>query len=253
MSGGEVVAGRDLPINPVDTASRADVVLEQMFDLFLSGELELGQRLPSEADLAKRFGIGRNTVREAMKVLQVLGVVERRQGEGSRVAREIAVPLKPLLLALLSRMKTSSDMVDLRRIWEVGLGDLVIERLTEADIDSMERSIAELEACADNPAFSPAERVDRDLAFHRAMLASTRERAVIELGTIIMQLFAKSMEHHLSSDAGVRRAVEDHRRILDGLRQHDREGARQAIVGSYRTWRHFIRIGDEEPRRSEDA
>ena len=142
-------------------------------------------------------------------------------------------------------MKTSSDVVDLRRIWEVGLGDLVVERLTEADIMIMERSIRELAVCSDNPDCSTSDRVECDLTFHRAMLASTQDRAVIELGTILMQLFTKSMAQHLATDKGVRRAVDDHRRILSGLKNRDREKTRDAIMRSYQSWRRYIRIGKE--------
>ena len=79
------------------------------------------------------------------------------------------------------------------------------------------------------------------------MLASTQDRAVIELGTILMQLFAKSMAQHLSTDTGVRRAVDDHRRILSGLKSRDREKTRDAIMRSYQSWSRYIRIGKEDP------
>ena len=102
-----------IKLTPISRPNIADMVLEQLLDQLTSGRLKLGDKLPAEVELASQVGIGRNSVREAMKVLQVLGVIERRQGDGSYVAQEPNVPFKSLLLSLFSRIGTSEGMVEL--------------------------------------------------------------------------------------------------------------------------------------------
>ena len=229
-------------LSPVAKASVADMVLEQLLDLFMAGSLKLGDRLPSELELAKQLGSGRNTVREAMKVLQVMGVIERRQGDGSYVATEISVPLKPLLLALFSRMGTTAEMVELRRVLEVGLVDLVIEKASDDDLERLERTIDEYATAIDQPDLATEELVELDLSFHYTMFEITQDGSIIDLGKLIMRLFASSIAAHLSSEGGVTRAVEDHRRILAAIRSRDRDAARTAVIQSYRIWKQHIRI-----------
>jgi DNA-binding FadR family transcriptional regulator len=231
-----------IQLNPINKVSFADIVLEQLLDLLLQGGLRLGDKLPSETELASQLGVGRNSVREAMKVLQVLGVIERRQGDGSYVASEADIPLKPLLFVLLSHMGTPAELVDLRRVLEVGVVDLVIDKISDADLEKIEKTIVALEESTSEPSTSADELVAKDIAFHHAIFEATKNPSIQRLGKLIMRLFYPSMAEHLASPKGARRAVRDHKAIFEAIGQKDRIQAREMVIRSYEVWKGYIKF-----------
>lgn len=237
-----------ITLNKVSKSNVADTVIEQLIGLILSGKLNVGDRLPTENELASQVGIGRNSVREAMKVLQVLGILERRQGDGSYIASEFTIPYDSLLLTLISKIAGANELVELRRMIEVGVADLVVEKAGDGDIEKLEKAIDRLESFTRDPAFDPEDVMRADLAFHTAFIEITGNKAIIELGRLIMRLFQSSMAAHLSSHDGIARAVRDHRAICGAVKDRDREKLRSMIVHSFDVWKDFIVI-----RRTQNA
>jgi DNA-binding FadR family transcriptional regulator len=152
------------------------------------------------------------------------------------------VPTTPVLLSLVSHMSGAAEMVELRRVLEVGLIDLVIDKARAGDIEELEGTIDGLEAAANQPEVVAAELAEHDLAFHYRLLELTGDRSLIELGRLIMRLFTPSIASHLES-GGVTRAVRDHRRILAAVAAKDRSAARDAVITSYNQWKKHIKVG----------
>ena len=88
---------------PVKRAAASDEVMQQLLELMIAGRIRPKDRLPTESELATRIGVGRNSVREAMKVLDTLGLVERRQGDGTYIVESYSMPFQWLLFGLLSQ------------------------------------------------------------------------------------------------------------------------------------------------------
>jgi len=231
-----------IKLNKISKPNVADMVIEQIIELILSGKLKLGDKLPTEMDLANQVGVGRNSVREAMKVLQVLGIIERRQGDGSYIATEFSLPYDSLLLTLLGKIASPNELVELRRMMEVGIADLVVEKVEDQDIVKLESAIKKLKSFTKMQDLSAEEVMRADLNFHTIFLEITGNNAIIELGRLIMRLFQPSMTEHLSSLEGINRAVRDHTAICAALKQRDREKLRNTIVRSFDVWKDFIKI-----------
>ena len=231
-----------IKLSKVNKSNVADTVIEQLIELILSGNLKLGDKLPTEVELASQVGIGRNSVREAMKVLQVLGIIERRQGDGSYISTKFSIPYDSLLLTLFSKIASPNELVELRRMIEVGIADLVVEKAKDADIERLEAAISRLESFTHTAVFSPDEVMKADMKFHTTFIEITDNKAIIELGRLIMRLFESSMLAHLSSPEGVERAVRDHRAICCSVKERDREKLRDGIVRSFDIWKEYIKI-----------
>ncbi|HLJ20973.1 MAG TPA: FadR/GntR family transcriptional regulator, partial [Stellaceae bacterium] len=144
--------------NPVARRSAADDVRAQLVRSIESGEIKVDHRLPPEHELAKKFGVSRPVVREALVGLNALGLTESRPGKGTFVtANHVRVPL------LLGRY-SPAHLNEVRRYLEVPAARLAAERRTDTDVGKLAAIVARMEDTDD-----PAKRNKLDADFHIAI------------------------------------------------------------------------------------
>ncbi len=231
-----------LTLNQIDRAHISDTVLKELLDQLISGALKVGDRLPSDAEIAEQIGAGRNSVREAMKVLQVLGFIERRQGDGSYVSAGGSNAFEILLFALIARIQEPHELVELRKVFEVGVVELLISRISDARIAELDALSARIEKLQERDPFPLDEAVACDIDFHMAIVESTGNQALMALANVIMRMVQRSMKNHLSDREGFSDAVRGHKDTLEALKKRDRKGAIEEINRSFDIWQKFIRI-----------
>jgi DNA-binding FadR family transcriptional regulator len=213
----------------------------------LRGEIPPGNALPSEDDLASQFDVSRPVVREAVKELAVLGLVESRQGRSTRVTSpDDWNHFAPDLLAARSEVGVVDDflleLLELRRLIETGASGLAAARATEDDLarmgdlyDRMEASIGDVERFTDG-----------DIAFHAALLAATGNHLLTRLIEMIGPVlrFGRIMSLERRPDGPID-SQRGHRRVLDAIRAGDPELARDAMR-EHLSWTANLTLG--EPR-----
>ena len=230
-------------MEPIDKRNTVvDLVIEKLLNYFLQGSLKMWNRLPPEMELAKRLGVSRNSMREAMKVLEVLGIVERRQGDGSYIASDGDHSLAPMLFALFGSIGTSTELVELRQMLEVGLVDLIIDKVDEDGIEKISQKLDEMKKLATESEMPVEKFIQNDIDFHYAIIECSKNTSVIKLGKLLMRLFGSSMAEHLTSSHGVKRAIEDHEAIFEAIKARDRVKAREMVVKSFDVWKQYIRV-----------
>jgi GntR family transcriptional regulator, transcriptional repressor for pyruvate dehydrogenase complex len=232
-----------MQLNKIDRPNIADTVIQQLLDQLLSGKLKVGDCIPSEIELSNQLGIGRNTVREALKVLQVLGIIERHQGHGSYISRKFKLPFGPFIFSLLSQLGTSIELAEIRRVLEIGVMDLVIEKATAQDFESIRAKLERFIYWTAQHDW--AEAVEADMAFHLEIVAATKNIALLELAKLVMRLFKPSMANQLKSAKGFKVSTAAHREILKALEARDRDRARLAMIKSYNRWMPYIKLSAE--------
>ncbi|MFZ0218448.1 MAG: FCD domain-containing protein [Candidatus Dormiibacterota bacterium] len=145
----------------ISRVALVDQVIDSLRHQIASGQLPLGARLPPEPELMRQLGIGRSTLREAVSVLAHGGVLEVRQGDGSYVRS--TGEGEPLARRL--RRAELADVVEVRRLIEVGAARLAAARRTESDLGTIRAAVRQRRESRGGPDF-----VDVDLAFHRAVV-----------------------------------------------------------------------------------
>jgi DNA-binding FadR family transcriptional regulator len=206
------------PLNPVPRRSAADDVRAQLVKLIESGQLKVDHRLPPEHELAKRFGVSRPVVREALVGLNALGLTASRAGKGTFVtANHVRVPL------LLGRY-SPAHLNEVRRYLEVPAARLAAERRTDADVGKLAAILARLEDTDD-----PAKRNKLDADFHIAIAQSGGNPLTVKL---IEDLRSILEAHSLAAAAMPNRrsgALAEHRAIYEAILQRDANGAATAM------------------------
>lgn len=213
-----------------------DEAIDRIKSMIVSGELRPGDRLPKEADLAERLGLSRNSLREAVRALSLIRVLDVRQGDGTYVTS-----LEPqLLLETMSfvvdfqRDDSIRQFLEVRHILEPAATELAAQRMSDADLDALGAILAEL---PDEPTID--ELVANDLRFHRAIAVGAGNPA---LATLLESLSTPTVRARVwrgvTQEGAVARTREQHQAMLGAMR------GRRADVA--RSWAMIHVTGVEE-------
>ncbi|MGW7252252.1 MULTISPECIES: FadR/GntR family transcriptional regulator [Streptomyces] len=201
-----------------------DEAIEKIKGMIVSGALRPGDRLPKESELAAELGLSRNSLREAVRALSLIRILDVRQGDGTYVTS-----LDPqLLLEAMSfvvdfhRDDTVLEFLAVRRILEPAATAMAAGRIGLAELDSLE---AQLNALGPSP--SVEDLVAGDLEFHRGIVAASGNSVLCSLldGLSGPTTRARIWRGLTQKDA-VARTLTEHRAILGALRDRDAEAAR---------------------------
>ncbi len=148
-------------------------VVDQITNAIIAGELRPGDKIPTEVALSEAFEVGRNSVREAIKVLESFGVLHIRRSEGTFVAESFhGQMLDPMLYGLLLQKDSALEVMELRQVFDTGIIQLVREKASAADKAGFRAALAALEAAVMDEKASAEAVLEADMAFHRAILES---------------------------------------------------------------------------------
>jgi GntR family transcriptional repressor for pyruvate dehydrogenase complex len=226
-------------------------VTRRLLDYLISGQVEPGQRLPSERQLAETLGVGRSHVRQAIKSLTVLGLVDARQGDGTYLKRTDS-PLLPLAIewGLLLGAKRSQDLVEARAELEILLAGLAAERRDEAALQELRRCVDIMQRTTDNEEF-----VQADVAFHLEIARSTGNRSLFQIMRSIRSLMQVWI-HRVAYAPGTRPATwAEHSAVLEAIEAADPAAARAAMIGHMEgaADRLQITLAEQERARAADV
>lgn len=219
-----------------DRKTVVDAVVDWLRGQLVRGRLRPGEWLLPEDALARSLGVSRASVREALKILTALGVVEVVRGRGTRIATSPGAQiLAPLGFGLLLEPSTSRDLMQLRYIIEMGSVDPLVSNATAEAVDAIEALATRFAALVEEGA--PAEQLaEQDIAFHGALLDATGNRLLALIGRTVSDLFRRTMEARLSMPGGPRRAAEDHLQIAQALRDRDAPAMKRVVEQSLAAW-----------------
>jgi len=210
-----------------ETPSTRDRVVDHVRRLIESGELEPGDRLPGERDLAHELGVSRPSVRSGLEALESMGVVVSRRGAGTFIAEGPPdLGREPLsLLASLHRF-TPAEMFEARLVLEVGIAGLAAQHAEGEPLAAMAEEVTEMFASVDEP----AAFLRHDVRFHRAVAAGCGNRVLAALMEMVAAQFYELRKETVERARNLRESADMHRRIFRAIRARDTEGARAAMT-----------------------
>ncbi|MFJ6506202.1 FadR family transcriptional regulator [Streptomyces sp. NBC_01281] len=226
--------GKD-PAPPKGTVTQR--AIEQIKALIREGRLEPGQRLPTERDLASQLGISRSSMREAIRALTVLGVLEARHGSGIYVTQLEAGDLLETfgVVADLSRGHQLVELLELRRILESTATAMAAARITPDQLAEVDKQLTAMNATDD-----PEQILAHDLAFHREIVAAAgNETMTAILDGLSSRTFRARVWRGYQEEGAFDRTRREHTAILRALVARDPDAARAAAaahVGEVEQW-----------------
>lgn len=209
-------------------------VTDSILKMIKSGEFSLGEQIPPESKLADMFQVSRTAVREGVKSLIAIGVIETRQGVGTFVRDSQPGPLRITGTAGQPTLALLLDLLEFRRILEPETAALAAQRRTALDLQRLELCVLELEK-----GVMRSERPPEDLGFHLALARATGNSALIDTSSMIIRFYEGDEFRPDELD------IHEHRAIYEAVRDGDAESARQAMRSHLdRMLELRIRVGD---------
>jgi len=222
----------------------ASEVVRQLIDGVLANRIGAGERLPSERKLSEMLGVGRSVVREALKSLTVLGLVEVRQGDGTYLrGAEAGFLTRAIEWGLLLGAHEAGDLVEARCHLEEVISALAGERRSDADLEDLHRLMAEMEAAKHD-----TERfVAADMAFHAKVAEASGNSTLQRIMASIASLLRVWIGRVMQQETNFTPTCDEHRRVLAALEAGDPVAAREAAAAHMHRARSRLERSLREP------
>ena len=213
---------------------RSHALQTRIMELILERGLDVGDALPTEGELSAALGVGRNTVRESLKVLQALGVIEIRHGFGTFVAPNNFHALADGLafrgrLSLRHRGEEAMELVDVRQALESGLIGSAMELMTDSQRDDLRGALNAMEVAAANG----EPLASHDAEFHRRLFAPLGNELLMNLMDVFWKVYRQIHRELGPGPVDLVQQVRDHGEIYDAVAAGDK------ALASERLQRHF--------------
>jgi GntR family transcriptional repressor for pyruvate dehydrogenase complex len=222
----------------------AEEVARRIQALILDGTFKPGAPLPAERTLSQRFGVSRGSVRDALRKLEMIGLLHSRHGQGT-FPQELSVAnlVTPLASVLTYNRELQDELMDVRRMFEPAVARVAATRVTNAELTELETILAAQQAklASGEPALS------EDAAFHAALARATHNRIIVLIMETLNDLLTESREAALQQRGRPLRSVQSHTSVVEALRRRDADGAARAMHD------HIDQIADLLARSHESA
>lgn len=210
---------------PIRRSRLYEGVVRQIQDLIAEKHLQPGDRLPGERELAEALSVSRASVREGLRVLHFIGVVEVRPGEGTYVATSPPTPLDPSMYSVLSERTVLLDLIEARRILEEGIVHLAARRATRDDLEELERFVQDRETAL----AAGRHDVESDIQYHTMLAEATGNPVLVSAMRHLGEMWLQAREKTGRKDTSPRRAWKFHQQILQAVRRRQPAVARRLL------------------------
>jgi|YelNatPaOPRAMG01_1025707.scaffolds.fasta_scaffold18721_5 DNA-binding FadR family transcriptional regulator len=190
---------------------------EQIKKYIVEKKFSPGDKLPSEAELSKEFGVSRSTIREALRSLEALGIITSQHGSGWFFKSFSFDTLAGnLAYSLLFDVHNIFDLLEIRKILELAFIDEAIKSLKDKDLKQLEKIINNMEKKSrENKSF-----VKEDMLFHRSLFRKIKNQIVIKILDIFWSLF-ENLDEPLLYSASPQTVIDYHKKLLESIKNKD--------------------------------
>jgi GntR family transcriptional repressor for pyruvate dehydrogenase complex len=200
-------------------------------DLIVSEQLQPGERLPAERDLARMLGVSRVPIREAMRTLAAQGLVEIRRGQGMFVAStSVDATVDELTSALLKQRDLLAELFAVRRLLEPASAQWAAARRDPEDLERLERLVADMRRAGEQDPPDYETIGERDTQLHVEIAAASDNRVLVRIMQAIQDLHREQLETSLRYRDRVQSTLKDHAQIVRAIAAGDPVEARSAML-----------------------
>ncbi|WP_020576539.1 FadR/GntR family transcriptional regulator [Actinopolymorpha alba] len=200
-------------------------IARQLLSQLLSGRIAPGTRLPSERQLAESLSVGRSTVREALKALDVLGIIEVRQGDGTYLKQSTSDLLPQAIeWGLMLGQPQVLDLIEARRHIEVVIAELAAARADDRVVETLQKHLADMRTARDSVSF-----VEADVAFHLALADAANNSVLNDILVSIRSLLRVWIRRAIHVAGETETTIAEHAAILEAVRTHSAAAAGEAM------------------------
>lgn len=227
-----------MELEPISTVSVVDEVVKRITGAIISKKLVPGQKIPTENELCHQLGVCRNSLREAMKILSAMGIVEIRRGDGTYIADKVSPSVfDSLIYSLMLERSTQEEILELRKTLEVDILELAIQKAGDEDIALLDNLLQDFRQMIDNKEYDKV--ADLDIKFHYALVDIAKNPLLGRIVKGVYSIFYPSVERTLCLKHEFEGAYKKHKDIVEVIRKKDKSQIEDVIKRSLEVWKDY--------------
>lgn len=232
-----------MDIQPVKRTSLSDDLVERLMHLIKSDAYTTGDRLPSIAEMTSRLQVGHPTLREALRKLEVIGIIEIKHGSGIYIKRDpdILLVSNPVFGGAVSK-KLLLDLIEARAPIEMQAAQLAAIKASDTHLEKLTDLMQKAAANLDDDNILNVT----NLSFHYEIAAASGNKVLTQMLEVLNELFKDEQRLILDIYGDRKRDHEEHLEILDALRKRDGELAKQCMEKHLAGVREVLLLWDPE-------
>ncbi|MFZ7103966.1 MAG: FadR/GntR family transcriptional regulator [Peptococcaceae bacterium] len=217
-------------INPVNRKKLSAQIFVELQKFFSEANFQPGERLPSERDLAAALEVSRNSLREAFRVLEILGLIEVIPGSGTYIKKVNDDTILPLAMALSIENNSLEELMEVRLILESSGANLAAQRRNAQDLAQMEKALEEMQASIRNI----KNWVKADIRFHYLIAKAASNSLLLRLYRTIADSLAESVDlavhERIKSDQLALSTLDEHVQIYEEIKAQNGQSANEKML-----------------------
>lgn len=204
-------------------------VIEKVKKMILSGELKPGEKLPPEREFAEKLEVSRNSVREAIRIMDMMGIISSQQGSGNYVTCEFQKSITETMAMMFAMDQVNDKQISqVRYSLEVLAFTLALDRVREEDLAKMEECVEKLDKNGDSKNNATLDKI-----IHYTLARASGNQLLIDIleaCSSVFDIFIKDMRYGILKNENRKTELNEcHRHLVDALREGDREKGLQAL------------------------
>lgn len=230
-------------LTPITRTTLTADIYRKLVGHIIRGVWKPGARIPPERQLGQLLGVGRASLREALKALEIMGLIETRLGDGTYVCQRSEFLARPLLWAITSSSETEiQELVEARKLIETELSGLAAERATAEDLKQIGAHLDRMESSLQRS----VEFLQADIEFHLAIGQAAHNSILMNALNLIRNLLQKWIGSTLQVPGVSEKALEHHKAIFFAIAKKNASAARAAMLAHLEEMaRFFIQAQDK--------
>lgn len=221
--------------------SATDQVIQAIKNLLLNRQLRSGDRLPNETEIASSVGVSRGSVREAMKILSAMGVVDIRRGDGTYITDTVQRSMiDKLMLSIVMTETDAYELAEIRQIIEIGIVRLCVAHATASQIETLRKAVRAQEKAVAEGAFDYDRLMKTEWDFHNAMVDAANNQLLTTMYTYILELYMPTRDRELDYEEHMREALRVHPPVVEAIAARDADAGEAAIRETTKQWTRLL-------------
>lgn len=212
-------------------------VINRLTDAIKSGELKPGDKVPPEIELAEALGVARSSLREAIKILSYLGVLESRRSEGTFICSGFSESMiDPMVYGIILNQDSFENLMELREMTEAGMMRLAINHHDEQELEELESLLREMELAVDAPEDPVGTFFNADERFHDKIAEMGKNPMADKINRVVRSLthnLRKKTVSIMLTEGRADELIETHRQLMKAIREKDTHNLSEKVRFSY--------------------
>lgn len=213
-------------LQAIDTRSLVDKVEMNLIEFFSQKELQAGDAIPKELELAEIMGVSRTVIRESLTRLKTMGLIESKKHKGAVIkSPDLPSILQKSMIPTILDDGTLKDIFEMRLVIEVGMADLVVNRATDEDIEELFSIVKNEADYSENTLFD----VDYEVQFHSKLYEITGNQTLKGFQRMLLPVFSYVYTSGLINKTFTNKRYVSHKELVEVLRERDADKFRTAM------------------------